>query len=303
MGDLARTNPALKQLGLPPVGRAARGHMLLTKTLLIVGQEGNTQRESIIQREASADPGAVKVPDFEIHDPKLIAYDKATGKVVGEVALPRNATGAPMTYMINGKQYHRRPDRWVQSPCGTHRVVPALTEGACTTWPMASKDSRPRRLATARALAATYQMEHPATRTEQLAWLPLSIMTSTAAPPDRTVANSLPRGWGWPRHRYWLTSLLVTHLSSSGGSHGNPKKWHSTFQERAGRLVHRYGPHRPAIPGTRAGTSGRCQRHVRARGPDRVAHPPTGADADRHGRLRSGRSARAAQSRRSIPAT
>ena len=45
------------------------------------------------------------VPDFEIRDPKLCAYDKATGKLVGEVALPRNATGAPMTYMLNGKQF------------------------------------------------------------------------------------------------------------------------------------------------------------------------------------------------------
>ncbi len=80
-------------------------HQSKRKTLLIVGQEGNTQRESSAQREASADPGSVKVPDFEIHDPKLCAYDKATGKVVGEVALPRNATGAPMTYMLNGKQF------------------------------------------------------------------------------------------------------------------------------------------------------------------------------------------------------
>ena len=38
-------------------------------------------------------------------DPKLCAYDKATGKVVGEVALPRNATAAPMTYMLNGEQF------------------------------------------------------------------------------------------------------------------------------------------------------------------------------------------------------
>ena len=44
------------------------------------------------------------VPNFEIHGPKLSAYDKATGKVVGDVALPRNATGAPMTYLLNGKQ-------------------------------------------------------------------------------------------------------------------------------------------------------------------------------------------------------
>ena len=42
---------------------------------------------------------------FEVRDPKLVAYDKTSGKVVGEVALPRNATGAPMTYMLNGKQF------------------------------------------------------------------------------------------------------------------------------------------------------------------------------------------------------
>jgi quinoprotein glucose dehydrogenase len=43
--------------------------------------------------------------EFAIHDPKLQAFDKATGTVVGEVPLPRNATGAPMTYLLNGKQY------------------------------------------------------------------------------------------------------------------------------------------------------------------------------------------------------
>ena len=81
------------------------GHVLLTKTLLIVGQEGSTQREISAEREAMREPGSVKVPNFEIHDPKLSAYDKATGKVVGEVALPFNVTGAPMTYMLNGKQF------------------------------------------------------------------------------------------------------------------------------------------------------------------------------------------------------
>ncbi len=34
-----------------------------------------------------------------------VAYDKATGKIVGEVALPRNATAAPMTYMLGGQQF------------------------------------------------------------------------------------------------------------------------------------------------------------------------------------------------------
>ncbi|MGA7622799.1 MAG: hypothetical protein WB630_05945 [Candidatus Acidiferrales bacterium] len=45
--------------------------------------------------------GVARVPDFEIRDPKLSAYDKTTGKLV----IPRNVTGAPMTYMLNGKQY------------------------------------------------------------------------------------------------------------------------------------------------------------------------------------------------------
>ena len=88
-------------LGLSSLGRAARGHLLLTKTLLIVGQEGSTQREENSLREA----GPETVPNFEIHDPKLVAYDKTSGKVLGEVALPRNATGAAMTYMLNGKQF------------------------------------------------------------------------------------------------------------------------------------------------------------------------------------------------------
>jgi len=99
MGDLGRSNPGLQLLGLPPLGRAARGHVLLTKTLLIVGQEGSTQRVD------GGEPGSVKVVDFEIHEPKLCAYDKATGEVVGEAALPRNATGAPMTYMLHGEQF------------------------------------------------------------------------------------------------------------------------------------------------------------------------------------------------------
>ena len=99
MGDLARDNPLLKQLNVPPTGRQARGHVLLTKTLLIDGQEGTTQRAS------SSASGIAIVADFAVHDPKLEARDKATGKVVGELPLPRNVTGAPMTYMLNGKQY------------------------------------------------------------------------------------------------------------------------------------------------------------------------------------------------------
>ena len=105
VGDMAKENPVLRQLGLSSLGRAARGHLLLTKTLLIVGQEGNTQREESVERASGPQRGITAGTNFEVHDPKLVAYDKTTGKVVGEVALPRNATGAPMTYMLNGKQF------------------------------------------------------------------------------------------------------------------------------------------------------------------------------------------------------
>jgi glucose dehydrogenase len=76
LGDIARNNTVLKPLNLPPVGRPARGHTLLTKTLLIVGQEGNTQRVNA--------RGLAIVADFEIHDPKLSAHDKATARWLGK---------------------------------------------------------------------------------------------------------------------------------------------------------------------------------------------------------------------------
>jgi quinoprotein glucose dehydrogenase len=35
----------------------------------------------------------------------LRAYDKATGKELGEVFMPAPQTGSPMTYMLNGRQH------------------------------------------------------------------------------------------------------------------------------------------------------------------------------------------------------
>lgn len=99
VGNLGRTNALLQPLNLPPTGRPARGHLLVTKTLLIVAQEGSTTRGKGNPR------GYVPAPDFNIVDPSICAFDKATGKLVGEVKLPRNATAAPMTYELNGKQY------------------------------------------------------------------------------------------------------------------------------------------------------------------------------------------------------
>ena len=33
------------------------------------------------------------------------AYDKLTGEIVSEIELPGGTSGAPMTYMVNGRQY------------------------------------------------------------------------------------------------------------------------------------------------------------------------------------------------------
>lgn len=93
MGHL--DHPRLRGLGTGPLGRPTRGHALLTKTLLVVGQEGTTQRAE----------GASAVANWVTVDATLRAYDKSTGKLVGTVAIPRNATAAPMTYFWEGKQY------------------------------------------------------------------------------------------------------------------------------------------------------------------------------------------------------
>ncbi len=60
--------------------------MLTTKSLVIAGEAGFATQNGI--------RGA-----------KLVAYDKTTGKDVGEVYIPAPQSGSPMTYSVNGKQY------------------------------------------------------------------------------------------------------------------------------------------------------------------------------------------------------
>jgi quinoprotein glucose dehydrogenase len=79
----------LKGLNLPPLGIPGRPAPLVTKTLLFVGEGSD------------AIPG---IPKYG-WGKKFRAYDKATGKVLWEMELPAGTTGAPMTYMANGKQY------------------------------------------------------------------------------------------------------------------------------------------------------------------------------------------------------
>jgi glucose dehydrogenase len=41
----------------------------------------------------------------ETKDPFLRALDPQTGKLIGEIPLPTNANGAPITYTVKGKQF------------------------------------------------------------------------------------------------------------------------------------------------------------------------------------------------------
>ena len=100
MGDGPRQHEALRDLNLPPLGWSFRTHILLTKTLLFGGQEGRVTRMRESRRGF-----ALEIVDVESIDPKLRAFDKVTGVLVGEITLPANVTGAPMTYIAGGQQY------------------------------------------------------------------------------------------------------------------------------------------------------------------------------------------------------
>jgi quinoprotein glucose dehydrogenase len=89
IGDGPRNHPLLKGLNLPPLGTSGRRPPLLTKTLLFLGEGDKT---------------AVRIPKGGGGD-KFRAFNKATGDVVWETELPAGTTGAPMTYMADGKQY------------------------------------------------------------------------------------------------------------------------------------------------------------------------------------------------------
>jgi len=76
---------------LPPLGYPNRPAPLLTKTLLFLGEGSDA-----ISGTAGAD---------WTWGTKFRAYDKRTGARIATIDLPAVATGVPMTYLHNGKQY------------------------------------------------------------------------------------------------------------------------------------------------------------------------------------------------------
>ena len=86
--DYIKNHPALKGIDLSNTGRPSRSLLMVTKTLLF-GPEGNN---------LWASPAGAGGNIFR-------AYDKKTGKVISELTLPAMATGVPMTYMVDGRQF------------------------------------------------------------------------------------------------------------------------------------------------------------------------------------------------------
>jgi quinoprotein glucose dehydrogenase len=99
-GNGPRDHPAIRHLKLGRLGWPGRPSPLATKTLLFIGegsevQAGGDRMPSDMPIQTSTNYG----------EPWFRAYDKATGAVVWETELPAGTTGAPMTYMHQGKQY------------------------------------------------------------------------------------------------------------------------------------------------------------------------------------------------------
>ena len=85
--DSIRNNPVLKGLNIPKTGQQGNVGLVVTKTLVIMG-------DPQISTTADHPRGGM-----------LRAYDKQTGQQVGAVWLPAPQSGSPMTYTFDGKQY------------------------------------------------------------------------------------------------------------------------------------------------------------------------------------------------------
>lgn len=100
-GDGPRDHPAIKHLNLPPLGNPGRPAPVLTKTLLFIG-EGSPAMAAAGSR---LPPGMPITIAAGYGGDGFKAIDKATGQTVWRMSLPAGTTGAPITYMFEGKQY------------------------------------------------------------------------------------------------------------------------------------------------------------------------------------------------------
>ena len=110
-GNGPRDHPAIKHLNLPPLGQGGRASPLVTKTMVFLGEGGNN---AVV---ALPPGGGGKM---------FRAYDKSTGQVLWEMELPGGTTGAPMTYIFDGKQYIVVAIGWKDHGERARRAGPAV---------------------------------------------------------------------------------------------------------------------------------------------------------------------------------
>ena len=85
--DQVRNHPALRGLNIPKTGQQGSVGLMVTKTLVILG-----------------DPAVTTTPEHP-RGAMLRAYDKTNGNQVGAVWMPAPQSGSPMTYSVDVKQY------------------------------------------------------------------------------------------------------------------------------------------------------------------------------------------------------
>jgi len=85
--DNVRNHPMLKEMNIPRTGQTGSVGVLITKTVVVAGDP-----------QITAPPGRAR-------GAMLRAYNKQTGAQVGEVLMPAQISGSPMTYSIDGRQY------------------------------------------------------------------------------------------------------------------------------------------------------------------------------------------------------
>ncbi len=101
-GDGPRHHPLLQALNMPPLGTDARGHAIVTKTLLFHTHGGGGLRGGEVAEPFQGRPLTPSLPREPF---KLRAFDKKTGVLVWEGPLPSSPAAAPMTYLHNGTQF------------------------------------------------------------------------------------------------------------------------------------------------------------------------------------------------------
>jgi quinoprotein glucose dehydrogenase len=85
--DVVRNHALLKGMNIPKTGQNGAVGLVVTKTLVIMG-----------------DPQVTTTADHP-RGAMLRAYDKKSGKQVGAIYMLAPQSGSPMTYMLKGKQY------------------------------------------------------------------------------------------------------------------------------------------------------------------------------------------------------